>query len=128
VANTSLSSPSRTPATEAAEHVARTALLESGEQVKLNVLLKDWPDYRALFFEDEEGGEIGAEAFAALGEPAAILIGPEGGFDDAERAVIRSHPQAKPITLGPRILRGETAAIAALAVWMAQAGDWSTQE
>ncbi|MEO0957661.1 MAG: RsmE family RNA methyltransferase, partial [Pseudomonadota bacterium] len=60
--------------------------------------------------------------------PAAILIGPEGGFDDAERAAIRAHPAARPITLGPRILRGETAAIAALSVWMAAIGDWSEKE
>jgi 16S rRNA (uracil1498-N3)-methyltransferase len=53
-----------------------------------------------------------------------ILTGPEGGFDEAERAAIRAHPQARAITLGPRILRGETAAIVALGVWMATAGDW----
>ncbi|MEL6529945.1 MAG: RsmE family RNA methyltransferase, partial [Pseudomonadota bacterium] len=58
----------------------------------------------------------------------AILIGPEGGFDDAEREAIRDHPQSVPIALGPRILRGETAAIAALSIWMAIAGDWQTQE
>ncbi|OYX41672.1 MAG: 16S rRNA (uracil(1498)-N(3))-methyltransferase, partial [Sphingomonadales bacterium 32-64-22] len=52
------------------------------------------------------------------------LIGPEGGFDDTEREAIRAHPAAKAITLGPRILRGETAAIAATALWMAAAGDW----
>ncbi|MBO0749583.1 MAG: 16S rRNA (uracil(1498)-N(3))-methyltransferase, partial [Porphyrobacter sp.] len=51
-------------------------------------------------------------------------IGPEGGFDDAERAAIRAHPAARPISLGPRILRGETAAIAATALWMSAAGDW----
>jgi len=59
---------------------------------------------------------------------AAILIGPEGGFDDDERAAIRALPQARPITLGPRVLRGETAAIAATAVWMAECGDWSRAE
>jgi 16S rRNA (uracil1498-N3)-methyltransferase len=53
------------------------------------------------------------------------VIGPEGGFDNAERALIRSHPQARPIGLGPRILRGETAAIAGCALWMALAGDWN---
>ena len=60
-----------------------------------------------------------------LKAPAALLIGPEGGFDDAERAAIRALPQAVPIGLGPRILRAETAAIAATALWMAVAGDWA---
>ena len=83
------------------------------------------PEDRALFFADEQGGIPAAQAFAAHNGPAAILTGPEGGFDDAERAAIRAHSAARPIALGPRILRGETAAIAAIAVWMAQAGDWS---
>ena len=138
--------------TEAAEQCARTALPEVGVPMKLDALLKDWPEDRALFFADEEGGEPAAQAFK-LGESprrrgphtevnqaeggsrlrgnspkAAILIGPEGGFDDAERAAIRAHPQALAISLGPRILRGETAAIAALSVWMAQSGDWSDQK
>jgi len=111
--------------TEAAEQCARTALPQLAEPVKLDALLADWPESRALFFADENGGEPAAEAFRARkGAPAAILIGPEGGFDDAERAGIRAHPQACAITLGPRILRGETAAIAALALWMGTAGDW----
>ncbi|MFM6854794.1 MAG: RsmE family RNA methyltransferase, partial [Sphingopyxis sp.] len=53
-----------------------------------------------------------------------LLVGPEGGFDDAERAAIRAAAGARAITLGPRILRAETAAIAATALWMAAAGDW----
>lgn len=111
--------------TEAAEQCARTALPQLAEPVKLDTLLSGWPTQRALFFADEAGGEPAAQAFAAnRGSPAAILTGPEGGFDDAERAAIRAHPAACPVTLGPRILRGETAAMAALSVWMATAGDW----
>jgi 16S rRNA (uracil1498-N3)-methyltransferase len=115
--------------TEAAEQCARTALPALAEPVKLDALLASWPEDRALFFADEsakeQGGEPAAAAFAAnMGSPAAILTGPEGGFDDAERAAIRAHPAARAITLGPRILRGETAAIAALALWMGTAGDW----
>ena len=110
--------------TEAAEQCARTALPELAEPVKLDALLASWPNDRALFFADENGGEPAAAAFAAHTGPAAILTGPEGGFDEAERAAIRAHPAARPITLGPRILRGETAAIAAIAAWMATAGDW----
>jgi 16S rRNA (uracil1498-N3)-methyltransferase len=116
----------RTIATEAAEQCARTALPELGEPVKLDALLRSWPEDRALFFADEMGGEPAAAAFAAQSEPAALLIGPEGGFDEAERDAVRSLPQARAITLGPRILRGETAAIAATALWMGAAGDWSS--
>ena len=110
--------------TEAAEQCARTALPELAEPVKLEAMLRDWPEDRVLFFADEEGGEPVADAFCFNEGPAAILVGPEGGFDDAEREAIRAHPNAKPISLGPRILRGETAAITATAIWMAEAGDW----
>ena len=112
----------RTVTVEAAEQCARTALPELAELMKLDALLRDWPEDRTLFFADEMGGAPAVEAFTR--GPAAILIGPEGGFDEAERAAIRALPAARPIALGPRILRGETAAIAALAVWMASAGDW----
>lgn len=111
--------------TEAAEQCARTALPVLRETAKLDALLKGWPEGRALFFADETGGEPAAAAFAAHAGPAGLLIGPEGGFDDAERAAIRAHPCATAITLGPRILRGETAAIAATALWMGLAGDWA---
>ncbi len=110
--------------TEAAEQCARTALPQLAEVAKLDALLRDWPAARALFFADELGGEPAATAFAAHKGHAALLTGPEGGFDDAERAAIRAHPCARPITLGPRILRGETAAIAATSLWMGLAGDW----
>jgi len=110
--------------TEAAEQCARTALPELAEPVKLEALLRDWPAERALFFADELGGEPAAATFASRTGPAALLIGPEGGFDDADRAAVRGLPQARPISLGPRILRGETAAISATALWMATSGDW----
>lgn len=112
-------------ATEAAEQCARTALPVLAEPETLDRLLAGWPAERALFFADEAGGEPAAEAFASASGPAAILIGPEGGFDEAERAAIRAHPAARAISLGPRILRGETAAIAALALWMGLGGDWT---
>ena len=111
--------------TEAAEQCARTALPELAAPEKLEQLLKHWPPGRALFFADELGGDPAAAAFAAHSGPAALVIGPEGGFDDAERAAIRAHPQARAITLGPRILRGETAAIAGAALWMGVKGDWT---
>ncbi|MBX7492587.1 16S rRNA (uracil(1498)-N(3))-methyltransferase [Qipengyuania sp. 1NDW9] len=114
--------------TEAAEQCARTALPEIAPVVKLEALLRDWPEDRILFFADEEGGESAADAFCYAEGPAALLTGPEGGFDDAEREMIRAHPNASPISLGPRILRGETAAIAGISVWMAEAGDWLDAE
>ena len=116
----------RTITIEAAEQCARTALPELSNPLKLDAMLRDWPAERTLFFADEEGGAPAAEAFAGT-TSAAILIGPEGGFDDAERAAIRAQPSARPISLGPRILRGETAAIAALSVWMSTSGDWDAE-
>ena len=110
---------------EAAEQCARTALPEVVAPMKLDALLRDWPDNRALFFADEQGGAPAASAFASAAAPAALLTGPEGGFAEAERAAIRTHPAAIAISLGPRILRGETAAIATTALWMALAGDWA---
>ena len=110
---------------EAAEQCDRTALPELAAPVRLDALLRDWPADRALFFADETGGAPAAAAMAAHEGPAAILIGPEGGFDEAERAAIRAVPQAVGIGLGPRILRAETAAIASVSLWMAAAGDWA---
>jgi 16S rRNA (uracil1498-N3)-methyltransferase len=107
---------------EAAEQCGRTALPEIAPQIAL----KDWlPTLsgRTLFFADEDGGAPFAAAIAAHPRPAAILIGPEGGFDDTERALIVAHPSAVAISLGPRILRADTAAVAAVAIWMAVIGD-----
>ncbi len=107
---------------EAAEQCGRTALPELAEAARLEPLLADWPADRALIFADETGGV--PLAAAARPGPAAILIGPEGGFAAEERAAIRALPHALGIGLGPRILRAETAALAAVSVWMAAAGDW----
>lgn len=109
---------------EAAEQCDRTALPQLAEPMKLPALLRDWPAERALFFADETGGEPAFDAMAARPGPAAILIGPEGGFDAEERASVRAHPAAVGVALGPRILRADTAAAAAVALWMAAAGDW----
>lgn len=111
----------RAHAIEAAEQCERTALPVLEELTKLKAVLKDWEKGRALYFADEEGGAPLAEA--ARPGPAAILIGPEGGFTDEERALIRAHPAACAITLGPRILRADTAALAAISQWLAIAGE-----
>lgn len=114
----------RAHAIEAAEQCGRTALPELAEPMKLAALLDDWPAGRALFFADETGGAPAFAAMRAAPGPAAILIGPEGGFDPQERDAIRAVPQAVGISLGPRILRAETAAAASVSLWMAAAGDW----
>jgi 16S rRNA (uracil1498-N3)-methyltransferase len=113
----------RAHAIEAAEQCERTALPALDEPRKLDALLRDWPADRALYFADESGGD--ALASVASAGPAAILIGPEGGFTGEERAAIRALPQARPVSLGPRILRADTAALAAISLWMAAVGDWS---
>ncbi len=108
---------------EAAEQCERTALPEIAPMTKLDSLLKSWPESRTLYFCDERGGTAFGNALKA--GPAAILVGPEGGFTDEENAAIRAHPAAKAVSLGPRILRADTAAVASLSIWMAAQGDWS---
>ncbi len=107
---------------EACEQCGRTALPSLADPAALPRLLADWPATRALLFADEAGG--GALGGADAPAPAAILAGPEGGFTDRERAMLLNHPAVRRIALGPRILRAETAAIAAVSLWMAQYGDW----
>jgi len=109
-------------AIEAAEQCGRTVLPEIGEPLQLARFLNQRDGSRTLYFADEGGGEMASEAFRR--GPACLLIGPEGGFTDEERAAVRSAPNAVPISLGPRILRAETAALAALAAWMSAVGDW----
>lgn len=105
---------------EAAEQCERTALPEIAELSKLDALLRDWPSDRSLLFCDERGGKPLAGVLRAGGhEKSALLIGPEGGFTDEENAAIRALPAAVPVSLGSRILRADTAAVAAIAVWMA---------
>jgi 16S rRNA (uracil1498-N3)-methyltransferase len=109
-------------AIEAAEQCGRTALPEIAEPQPLARFLAERDAQRTLYFADEGGGEPAADAFTP--GPAIILTGPEGGFTDDERAAVRAAPEAVAISLGPRILRAETAALAALAAWMTAAGDW----
>ena len=106
-------------AIEAAEQCGRTRLPEIAEPVTLKQLLST---ERTLYFADENGGKPAATSFKP--GAALILVGPEGGFTKEERVTIRAAPHAVPISLGPRILRAETAALAALAAYMTVAGDW----
>jgi 16S rRNA (uracil1498-N3)-methyltransferase len=109
-------------AIEAAEQCGRTMLPHLSAPVPLGQWLGERDTGRRLYFADEAGGEPVAHAFEP--GPAAILTGPEGGFTDDERALVRAAPNAVAISLGPRILRAETAALAALAAFMTLAGDW----
>lgn len=107
-------------AIEAAEQCGRTLLPEIAEPVGLSAFLKQAAG--ALYFADENGGEPVGTAFQP--GPATILTGPEGGFTAEERASISALPNVRAVSLGPRILRAETAALAAVAAYMALAGDW----
>ena len=108
---------------EAAEQCGRTTLPTLGEPIKLVALLATFEPGRRLFFADETGGVPMLDAVTANPGPAAILIGPEGGFDTEERTAIRALPHALGVSLGPRILRAETAALAAITIWMAATGN-----
>jgi len=117
----------RLNAIEAAEQSGRLSVPEIRPMVDLDTLLGNWPEGRRLLFCDETGGAPIADALIeARGTPFAwgVLTGPEGGFAPEERALIRSSPFVLPVGLGPRIVRADTAALAALSVWQAICGDW----
>jgi 16S rRNA (uracil1498-N3)-methyltransferase len=110
-------------AVEAAEQTGR---LDVPQVVEPERLVAGWGPGRRLLFCDEAGeapSVLEALAEQTGGEPWAILIGPEGGFSPAERAQLRALPGAVAASLGPRILRADTAAIAALTLWQAALGD-----
>lgn len=124
-------------ALEAAEQCGRLSVPVVRAPEKLPGALLRWDHARTLYYCDEAGDDPGEEWGGAKGRaeplidavrgrgpgPSAILIGPEGGFSEQERSWLRSLPYVAPATLGPRILRAETAAIAALAIWQAAVGD-----
>ncbi len=111
---------------EAAEQCERLDLPAVAEPVPLEGLLADWPTGRPLLLCDETGrGTPVAMALRTLPRGVAgLLSGPEGGFDPAELDALRQLPFVTAVGLGPRILRAETAALGALAVWQAMLGDW----
>ena len=110
-------------AVEAAEQCGGTFVPEVAEPVALDRLLRDWPGHREIMFCDEALAGA-ARPLPAQGGKWAILIGPEGGFSDPERERLRAMPNAHPVSLGPRILRADTAAVAALTLWQTTMGDW----
>ncbi|HEX2840142.1 16S rRNA (uracil(1498)-N(3))-methyltransferase [Hyphomicrobium sp.] len=116
----------RANAIEAAEQCGILRVPEVAEPIKLASLLQNWDTSRVLIFCDE-AAEV-ANPLSALAKlrpgPLAVLIGPEGGFSPDEREMIRALPHATALSLGPRIMRADTAAIAALALVNAALGDW----
>ncbi len=115
---------------EAAEQCGITYLPEVSDLTRLSSVLSDWPEGRRLLFCDEAArgdpvGNLRAIAGSDAPGPWAILIGPEGGFSERERAQLAALPFAHATSLGPRILRAETAAVAALALWQSALGDWT---
>jgi 16S rRNA (uracil1498-N3)-methyltransferase len=109
---------------EAAEQCERLSVPEIMDAKSLLEMLENWPDDRPLLFCDEREGAKGLVEVAASrnGEAYAFLIGPEGGFSEDERMILLEHSNTQSITLGPRILRAETAALAALGAWQALVG------
>lgn len=116
----------RAHAIEAAEQCGLVSVPEIAEPIGLSALLDTWPIDRHLMFCDETGGGAPVrEAFAGAPRgPWAVLTGPEGGFAEDEVTRLRALPQAQAVSLGPRILRADTAAVAALALWQSALGDW----
>ncbi|WP_417700456.1 16S rRNA (uracil(1498)-N(3))-methyltransferase [Pseudophaeobacter sp.] len=113
-------------AVEAAEQCGGTYVPEVGELQKLSRLLDDWPADRQLMFCDEAevGNALQLAAQDHKDAPWAIVIGPEGGFSDKERSRLHAMEQAHVVSLGPRILRADTAAVAAMTLWQQTLGDW----
>lgn len=111
-------------ALEAAEQCGATYVPEVAELAKFARILEEWPVGRSLMFCDETLAGRSSALSGGLAVPAAVLIGPEGGFSPAERARLSGMGAAHPVALGPRILRADTAAVAALTLWQATFGDW----
>jgi 16S rRNA (uracil1498-N3)-methyltransferase len=111
---------------EAAEQCGVVAVPQLMEPRSLESVIAEWPPERALVFADEAGRLASPlPALAGLrGRPLAVLVGPEGGFTAEERAAVLAVPAVVAISLGPRVMRADTAAVAALAVVQAAAGDW----
>lgn len=113
-------------AREAAEQCGATYVPEVQSAERLDRLLANWdPDRHILFADESRAGQFGGLNDAPPG-PWAILIGPEGGFSPSERENLLKLPHVVPIALGPRILRADTAAVAAMTMWQQALGDWET--
>jgi 16S rRNA (uracil1498-N3)-methyltransferase len=115
---------------EACEQCGRLTVPELDAPMPLEAFLAEWSAARPLLFMDERASgcpideAIAACASPMPGPPPGILVGPEGGFAEDEAEKVRALGFVLPVSMGPRILRAETAALAALACWQAFAGDW----
>lgn len=112
---------------EAAEQCGILCVPEVTEPMALDAVLRDWPDGRIALFCDEDAAfanPLAALASVPASAPTGLVIGPEGGFDPVERQQLLALPGVVRLSLGPRILRADTAAVAALALVQAAAGDW----
>lgn len=111
---------------EAAEQCGILSVPQVREPAKLDRLLAEWEESRRLIYCDEDApGNNPLPIVSDLaGQKLGLLVGPEGGFSDGERKILRALSYVAPIPLGPRILRADTAAVAALAVIQVAAGDW----
>lgn len=116
----------RAHAIEAAEQCGLLSVPQLRAPVDLERVMDAWDDGRRLIYCDESGdGSAALDVLKGASRgPWAVLIGPEGGFDPAERAYLRAREACLAVSLGPRIMRADTAAIAALALWQAVLGDW----
>ncbi len=111
-------------ATEAAEQCGGTYVPEVADLQPLDRLLGQWPADRRILWCDETLTSARSALATSPPAPWAILIGPEGGFSADEQKRLRAMPQVTPVSLGPRILRADTAAVAALTLWQSTLGDW----
>jgi len=111
-------------AVEAAEQCGTNFVPEVEELTKLNFLLNNWPSNRKIMFCDEDKSGTRLTLNKDSKGPWAILVGPEGGFSHREREQLLSRKFMCPISLGPRILRADTAVVAALTLWQSTLGDW----
>lgn len=116
----------RAHAIEAAEQCGATYVPQIDEMQTFDSLIRHWPEDRLLFWADEGLARQSGSASVPeeKGLPAAILIGPEGGFAEEEKSRLRAMTSVRPLRLGPRILRAETAVIAALVIRQTTCGDW----
>ncbi len=113
---------------EAAEQSRRVDLPQINEPIALFKLLENWDLHRRLYFMDETGtGKDIVTVFSSAPPPSALLIGPEGGFSERELNLLHSKSYACAVSLGKRILRAETAAVASLSCWQATCGDWKKE-
>lgn len=116
----------RSNAVEAAEQCNMVYVPDVVEPQKLGQVLADWPDERTLIFCDERAGQ--SNPVDSLKQvkpgPVAVLLGPEGGFSEEERDMILSVRDVVALSLGPRVMRADTAAVAAMALVQSVLGDW----